>query len=58
MIHANMAGAIHMLWSTTWHAMIVWCLLAPLAAALSYFALVPSFRRALHRHTQHAAEPA
>ena len=56
MIHANMAGAIRILWTTTWHAMIVWCLLAPLAGAIFYAALVPIFRHALHRHTQHAAE--
>jgi hypothetical protein len=58
MIHANMAGAIRMLWTTTWHAMIVWCLLAPLAAAIFYAALVPIFRDALHRRKLHAEEPA
>jgi phosphate/sulfate permease len=58
MIHANMAEAIRMLWSTTWHAMVVWCLLAPVAAVLVYFVLVPILRRALHRQTQPTAENA
>jgi phosphate/sulfate permease len=58
MIHANMAEAIRMLWSTTWHAMVVWCLLAPVAAVLVYFVLVPILRRALHRQTQPTTENA
>ena len=58
MIHANMAEAIRILWTTTWHAIAVWCLLAPLAAALVYIALVPIFRRALRRQTQPIVEPA
>jgi uncharacterized protein (DUF2062 family) len=58
MIHANMAAAIRTLWTTTWHAMVVWCLLAPVAAALVYPALVSMFRRALRRQTQPAAGPA
>ncbi len=58
MIHANMAEAIHTLWTTTWHAIVVWCLLAPLAAVLVYTALVPALRRALHRQTRPAAEHA
>ena len=58
MIHANMAEAIRMLWTTTWHAMVIWCLLAPLVATLFYIALVPIFRRALRRQTPAAVEPA
>jgi uncharacterized protein (DUF2062 family) len=59
MIHASMGTAIRTLWTTTWHAMVVWCLLAPVAAALVYFALVPALRRALRRQrqTQPAVEP-
>jgi hypothetical protein len=55
MIHANMAAAICTLWTTTWHAMAVWCLLAPVAGTLVYAALAPMLRRALHRQTQTAA---
>jgi uncharacterized protein (DUF2062 family) len=58
MIHANMAAAIRTLWTTTWHAMVVWCLLAPVAIPLVYAALVPMLRRALRRQTQPAAGPA
>ena len=58
MIHANMADAVRTLWTTTWHAMVVWCLLAPVAAVLVYASLVPVLRRALRRQTQPAAEPA
>jgi hypothetical protein len=49
-----MGDAIRTLWITTWHTVVVWCLLAPVAASLFYFALVP----ALRRQTRHAAEPA
>jgi uncharacterized protein (DUF2062 family) len=58
MIHANMPAAIRTLWTTTWRAMVVWCLLAPVAGALVYAALIPTLRRALRGQTQPAAEPA
>lgn len=45
--HANLWGAIQLLWTTTWHAMVAWALLAPFAAALLYLLLVPAFRRVL-----------
>jgi len=45
--HANLWGAIQLLWTTTWHAIVVWALLAPFAAAMLYFLLVPAFRRVL-----------
>jgi uncharacterized protein (DUF2062 family) len=54
--HANLWGAIQLLWTTTWHAMVAWALLAPFAAALLYFLLVPAFRRVL-KHL-HATPPA
>jgi len=49
MVHANFWGAIKLLWSTTWHAMVVWALLAPFAVGLIYFVLLPIFRRVVHR---------
>ena len=49
MIHASMTGAIRALWTTTWHAIIVWCLVAPVAAVILYFALVPVLRRVARR---------
>jgi hypothetical protein len=42
-------GAIKFLWSTTWHAMVVWAVLAPFATAVIYFALVLILRRVLRR---------
>jgi uncharacterized protein (DUF2062 family) len=58
MIHANMGEAIRTLWTTTWHAVIVWCLVAPILAAAIYVTLVPILRRALRRGVaQNVAEP-
>ena len=45
--HANLWGAIKLLWTTTWHATVVWALIAPFVAALLYVLLVPAFRRVL-----------
>jgi uncharacterized protein (DUF2062 family) len=56
MIHANMWDAIRSLWTTAWHAMIVWCLLAPVFVAIVYAVLAPVLRRVLRRQTSRAAE--
>jgi hypothetical protein len=56
MAHADFWGAIKFLWNTTWHAMVVWALLAPFAVGLIYLVLLPIFRRAANRQT--AAPPA
>jgi uncharacterized protein (DUF2062 family) len=45
MIHANMGNAIRLLWTTTWHAIVVWCLVAPVCAAAIYVGLTPVLRR-------------
>jgi uncharacterized protein (DUF2062 family) len=55
MAHAHLWGAIKFLWSTTWHAIVVWALLAPLATVAVYFTLTPLLRRVLKR--QSAALP-
>jgi uncharacterized protein (DUF2062 family) len=47
MIHANVWEAVRALWTTTWHAIVVWCLLAPLFVAMAYFILSPVLRRVL-----------
>lgn len=52
MVHANFWGAIKLLWNTTWHAMVVWALLAPFAVGLIYFVLLPIFRRIVNRQTR------
>jgi len=51
MAHANLWGAIILLWNTTWHAVVVWALLAPFAIGLIYLALLPIFRRVAKRQT-------
>lgn len=45
MVHANLWGTISFLWTTTWHAIVPWGLLAPFAVALLYISLLPLFRR-------------
>ena len=47
MARANLWGAIKFLWGTTWHAIVVWALLAPFLVAAIYFLLAPAFRRVL-----------
>lgn len=49
MARADLWGAIRFLWSTTWHAMIVWTLVAPFFTALLYSVIVPLLRRSLPR---------
>jgi uncharacterized protein (DUF2062 family) len=49
MIHASMTGAIRALWTTTWHAIIVWSLLAPVAGLILYLVLAPLLRRVARR---------
>ena len=49
MAHADLWGAIKFLWSTTWHAIVVWAVLAPLCTALLYYVHVPVFRHVARR---------
>jgi uncharacterized protein (DUF2062 family) len=58
MIHADMWGAIRFLWTTSWHAMVAWCLLAPVFAALVYVILLPALRRVLRRQAPRVVEAA
>lgn len=44
-------GAIRLLWTTTWHAMVVWCVLAPFLVSLLYYTLRPLLQRLSHRLT-------
>jgi uncharacterized protein (DUF2062 family) len=46
LVRASVWGSIRFLWTTTWHAMIVWCLAAPVFVGVAYVILVPSLRRA------------
>jgi uncharacterized protein (DUF2062 family) len=45
MMHASMSGTVRALWTTTWHAIVVWYLVAPLAAIVLYWILTPALRR-------------
>lgn len=58
MIHADVWGSIRLLWSTTWHAMVAWSLLAPLFCGLLYIILTPLLRKALKRQVSVVAEAA
>ncbi len=49
MIHASMTGAIRELWTTTWHAIVVWSLTAPVAAIALYLVLASVLRRIARR---------
>jgi uncharacterized protein (DUF2062 family) len=58
MIHASVPGAIRALWTTTWHAIVVWCLLAPVVGVVLYLILVPALRRVARRKLVSAPEAA
>jgi uncharacterized protein (DUF2062 family) len=55
MIHANMWDAIRSLWTTAWHAIVVWCLVAPVFAAIIYAVLAPALRRVLCKQASQVA---
>jgi uncharacterized protein (DUF2062 family) len=49
MTRTNLWGAIRLLWTTTWHALVVWALIAPFVAALIYVLLLTALRRILKK---------
>jgi len=49
MSKTDLQGTVKLLWATTWHAMVIWAMLAPFAVALVYFVLVPVLRRVLRQ---------
>jgi hypothetical protein len=55
MIHTNLWKAMRALWTTTWHAIVVWLLMAPVFVALAYLVLTPVLRRVLRTQV---AQPA
>ncbi len=54
--HAGAWQAIRLLWTTTWHAMVVWLLVAPAFVATIYVILVPLLRRAMRTEATQVAE--
>lgn len=51
MVQASVWGATVALWTTTWHAMVAWCSVAPIFVAATYLILTPLLRRALQRRS-------
>lgn len=49
MIRADRWAAMRLLWTTTWHAMVVWCLIAPIFVAVIYAILTPALRYKMSR---------
>jgi uncharacterized protein (DUF2062 family) len=49
LFHAGAWMAIKLLWTTMWHAMIVWFMIAPVFVGLVYAILLPLLRRAMRR---------
>ena len=58
MARVNPWGSIAALWTTTWHAIVVWCLLAPVFAAILYMMLAPLLRRVLRKQALRVPEAA
>jgi uncharacterized protein (DUF2062 family) len=56
MIHAGVWSSIKLLWTTTWHAIVVWALLAPIFVSFIYLILTPVLRRALRNQTLATSE--
>ena len=49
MARVNLWNAVRFLWTTTWHAIVVWAVLAPLFLALIYLIFAPVFRHVARR---------
>jgi len=49
MFRADRYAAIRLLWTTTWHAIAVWCLIAPVFVAVIYAILAPALRYKMSR---------
>jgi len=49
--HVSLWNTVLLLWTTTWHAVVVWVLLAPAVAGIFYAILTPLLRRALRRQS-------
>jgi len=54
LFHAGVWTATKLLWTTIWHAIVVWGMLAPFFVGLVYMILLPLLRRALRREVNPA----
>lgn len=58
LFHASVWNAVKFLWTTIWHALVVWGMMAPVFIALTYLILTPALRRVFQRNSQQTAEVA
>jgi uncharacterized protein (DUF2062 family) len=49
LFHAGVWKAINLLWTTIWHAVVVWSLLAPVFVLVAYMVCAPLLRYALRK---------
>ncbi len=49
MAQANLWGATRFLWTTIWHSIVAWCLIAPVFVAVAYLILLPLLRRVVRK---------
>jgi len=49
MAQASFWGATRFLWTTIWHSIVAWCLVAPVFVAVEYGILVPLLRRVVRK---------
>lgn len=56
LIRAGVWRAVRLLWTTTWHAMVAWVLVAPVFVATIYVIVVPLLRKTLRKQGPQAAE--
>jgi uncharacterized protein (DUF2062 family) len=56
LIHVGPSHAIRILWTTTWHAIVVWALMMPVFVGLLYATLLPILRRVLQKLHVHSSE--
>jgi uncharacterized protein (DUF2062 family) len=57
LFHAGAWMALQLLWTTIWHAMVVWGMLAPVFVGLGYLILMPLLRRAMRRPAIESGAP-
>jgi len=51
LFHTSSWLAIKLLWTTIWHAMVVWGMIAPVFVGVVYTILMPALRRAVRMRT-------
>jgi uncharacterized protein (DUF2062 family) len=52
LFHSGAWIAIQLLWTTIWHAMVVWGMMAPVFVGMLYAILLPLLRRAMRRQAR------